>query len=46
MRDFILGTIFGIAVATVGFSTVVNGIAKVVDKGVDTVKQQSHEMAK
>jgi len=46
MKAFIAGTIFGIAVATVGFSGVVNGVAKLMDKGVDTVKTQSVEMAK
>ena len=42
MRAFILGTIFGLVLATVGFS----GIAKMLDKGVDTVKTQSQELAK
>lgn len=42
MRMFILGTVFGLVLATVGFS----GIARMLDKGVDTVKTQSTEMAK
>jgi hypothetical protein len=42
MRAFIAGTIFGLVLATVGFS----GITKMLDKGVDTVKSQSQELAK
>ena len=42
MRAFIFGTIFGLVLATVGFS----GIARMLDKGVDTVKEKSVEMAK
>lgn len=42
MKGFIAGTIFGLVLATVGFG----GIAKMLDKGVDTVKTQSQEMAK
>jgi hypothetical protein len=42
MRSFIFGTIFGLILATVGFS----GIARMLDKGVETVKTQSQEMAK
>lgn len=42
MKAFIIGTIFGLVLATVGFS----GIAKIMDKGVDTIKTQSTEMAK
>ena len=42
MKAFIAGTIFGLVLATVGFS----GIAKIMDKGVDTVKTQSQELAK
>lgn len=41
MRNFIAGTIFGLVLATVGFS----GIARMLDKGVDTVKSQSKELA-
>jgi len=42
MKGFILGTVFGLVLATVGFS----GIARIMDKGVDTVKTHSQEMAK
>jgi hypothetical protein len=42
MRNFILGAVFGLILATVGFQ----GIARMLDKGVDTVKQQSQELAK
>jgi hypothetical protein len=42
MKAFIIGTIFGLVLATVGFS----GIAKMLDKGVDTVKEKSVEIAK
>jgi len=42
MRSFILGTIFGIVVATVGFS----GIAKMLDNGVEKTKQIAVEGAK
>jgi hypothetical protein len=42
MKMFILGTIFGLVLATVGFS----GIAKILDHGVDKVKTQSTELAK
>ena len=42
MRSFILGTVFGLILATVGFS----GIAKMLDRGVETVKTQSQELAK
>jgi hypothetical protein len=42
MKAFIIGTVFGLVLATVGFS----GIAKMLDRGVDTVKTHSQEMAK
>lgn len=42
MRNFVLGIIFGIVVATVGFS----GIARLLDRGVDTVKTQTQDLAK
>jgi hypothetical protein len=42
MKAFIIGTIFGLVLATVGFG----GIAKMLDRGVDTVKEKSVEMAK
>jgi len=42
MKGFIVGTIFGLVLATVGFS----GIAKMLDRGVETIKSQSQELAK
>ena len=42
MRNFILVTVFGIVIATVGFS----GIARLLDRGVDTVKTQTQDLAK
>jgi hypothetical protein len=39
MKNFLVGTIFGIIVATVGF----NGIAKMLDNGVNKVKEVSQE---
>lgn len=40
--QFIIGIIFGIVVSTIGFS----GVAKVLDKSVDTIKQTSHQVNK
>ncbi|MGI9141835.1 MAG: hypothetical protein ACR2IJ_01470 [Fluviibacter sp.] len=42
MRAFIAGTVFGLVLATVGFS----GIARMLDKGVDKVKTESVELSK
>lgn len=42
MKAFIAGTVFGLVLATVGFS----GIARMLDRGVDTIKTQSQEMAR
>lgn len=42
MKGFILGTVFGLILATVGFS----GIARMLDRGVEQVKTQSQELAK
>jgi hypothetical protein len=42
MKSFIMGTVFGLILATVGFS----GVARMLDKGVETVKSQSTELAK
>jgi hypothetical protein len=39
---YVICIVFGMVLATVGFS----GIAKMFDKGVDTIKTQSQEMAK
>lgn len=41
MKNFIYGTIFGIIIATVGFS----GVARLLDSGVDKVKQTVTEHA-
>ena len=41
MKNFILGTIFGIIVSTIGFA----GVAKVLDKAVDVTKQQAEKAA-
>ena len=42
MRNFFLGTIFGIVIATVGFS----GIAKLLDNSVNKTKAIVEEQAK
>jgi hypothetical protein len=42
MTKIFIGFVLGIVVATVGFG----GIARMLDRGVDTVKTQSQEMAK
>jgi len=42
MKGFILGTIFGLMLSVVGF----DGMAKVLDKGVNAVKTQAQELAK
>ncbi len=42
MTKFIVGFITGLIVATVGFG----GIARMLDKGVDTVKEKSVEMSR
>ena len=42
MKNFLIGTVFGIIVATVGFS----GIAKMLDNGVEKVKQVTVDQAK
>lgn len=42
MDRFFVGIIVGIVIATVG----IGGIAKVLDKGVETVKEHSRELAK
>jgi len=45
MRNLAIGFVLGVAVATVGFSGVVSGVAKLMDKGVDQIKVQSKELA-
>jgi hypothetical protein len=42
MKGFILGTIFGIVICTVGLT----GIAKILDSGVTRVQEISKEAAK
>ena len=42
MSKFIAGAIFGIVLATVGFGC----ITRMLDKGVDTVKTQTQEIAR
>ncbi len=42
MKNFIIGTVFGLIIATVGFG----GIAKILDRGIETIKAQSQELAK
>jgi hypothetical protein len=42
MKAFVLGTIFGILVCTVGLS----GIARILDNGVSKVQEVSKEAAK
>lgn len=42
MKNFIIGAVFGLVIATVGFG----GIARILDRGVETLKTQSQELAK
>ena len=42
MRNLIVGFIIGLVVATVGFS----GVARILDRGIETLKTQSQEMAR
>jgi hypothetical protein len=42
MREFFIGTIFGIVIATVGFS----GVAKMLDNGVNKTKSIVQEQVK
>lgn len=41
MRTFLSGVVVGIVIATVGIS----GIGRILDKGVNTVKSRSQELA-
>jgi capsular polysaccharide biosynthesis protein len=41
MRNLIIGFVLGLIVASVGFS----GIARIMDRGVETIKTQSKELA-
>ena len=42
MRNLIVGFVLGLVVATVGFS----GVARLLDRGIETIKTQSQELAK
>jgi hypothetical protein len=42
MKNFVLGTIFGIIVSTIGFA----GVARILDKAVDVTKAQAEKAAK
>jgi hypothetical protein len=42
MREFIIGTIFGIVICTVGFS----GLAKLADTGVSKIQEVTKEAVK
>lgn len=42
MKNFIVGTIFGIVVATIGFA----GVARILDKAVDVTKTQAIKASK
>lgn len=41
MRNILIGFVIGLVVATVGFS----GVARIFDRGIDTIKTQSKELA-
>jgi hypothetical protein len=41
MKMFIVGTVFGLLLATVGFS----GIARMLDRGVNTIKSTSQDLS-
>jgi hypothetical protein len=42
MKMLLIGFVVGLVVATVGFS----GVARLLDRGVETIKTQSQELAK
>ncbi len=42
MKNFIVGTVFGIVVATIGFA----GVAKILDKAVTVTKEQAEKATK
>lgn len=42
MKGITIGFVLGLVVATVGFG----GVAKILDRGIETVKTQSQELAK
>jgi len=42
MTKFLVGFLFGVVVATIGFT----GVARLLDSGVDVVKEKSQELAR
>lgn len=42
MRNLVIGFVLGLIVATVGFG----GVARLLDRGVETIKTQSQELAR
>jgi capsular polysaccharide biosynthesis protein len=42
VKNILIGFILGLVVATVGFS----GVARLLDRGVETIKTQSQELAR
>jgi hypothetical protein len=42
MTKFVVGFVLGVIVATIGFS----GVARLLDSGVEVVKEKSQELAK
>lgn len=42
MKSFIVGVVLGVIISTVG----VGGIAQILDRGINTVKTQTQELAK
>lgn len=42
LKSFLIGLVAGIVISTVGLS----GIFRILDRGVDTVKSTSHELAR
>ena len=42
MKNFVFGTIFGLVIATVGFT----GLARIADRAVDVTKLQAQDLAK
>ena len=41
MRNILIGFVLGLVIATVGFS----GVARIFDRGIDTIQNQSKELA-
>ena len=42
MTKFVIGFVFGVVVASVGFT----GVARMADHGVDTIKSNAHNLSK